>query len=655
MSLPQNQSSIFRRHTKSVENFCYILENCISISSTEQQVLRGLINFGVAFDDINSTECIDFLRKIVNEKVIFILSRDSMENLSKTVRNEPLLYAIYVIESSEKKSSDSRFYRGSFSSISRLCQQLSNDLPTFTYDLTGVCSIPGDFVGISTLNYAQILKDILLESDEKRDLKKEMIEFCREEYADNPIQLKLIDEFARNYQQNNAIDWYLRHETFIYKMVTRAFRILDPDILYNLRYFLQHLHGQLKSSNVQTKPITVYRTLRIRRDLLDKMKKYQNPLVSFNEFLFLRKNRSAVEPGPLNIDSKLVRFQILVDSNAFENEIPNKPNEILLTIGTVFRLTKIEQINEETYAAYLIVNDDTLKAGQLVTNSLRDAVRGPFPLVRMAKLMKHRDSTGYVEYFARLLMDDPYAMKDEIANITLGGLLHSVGNYHYEKQQYEPALYSLKTSLKVYTRVLSEDDVRLTPTYNNIGSVYHKQGLNEEALEYHRKAYEIQRKSKNPDMDSISTYIGNIASVLIKLGRHEEAARYFELDVQIKQKIHPKNDHADLAMAFYYLAGSQYRSRQFTKAVENYQKCLEIELICHPADHPTVAMTYYNKATALEELGRLKEAKEAVENAIKRLLMTKKEEDENVQTFRKHLQLIEQKVWMKDLLVTKKT
>ena len=645
--------SVFRRHPKSVENFCYILENRISISPTEQQTLRGLINFGFTFDDINSTECIDFLRKIVNEKVILILSRGSMENLSKTVRNEPLLYAIYVIESSEKKSSDSKFYRGSFPNITRLCQQLSNDLQTFTYDLTSICSIPADFVGISTLNYAQILKDILLESDDKRDLKKEMIEFCREEYGDNPIQLKFIDEFTRNYQGNNPIDWYLRHETFLYKMVTRAFRILDPDILYKLRYFIQHLHGQLKSSYGQTKPITVHRTLRIRKDLLEKLKTYKNPLVSFNEFLFLRKNRSAIQPGPLNVESKLVRFQIIVESNAFQNDIPNRPDDILLTMGTVFRLTKIEQINEETYSAYLIVNDDTLKAGQLVTNGLRDTVRGPFPLVRMAKLMKHRDSAGYIDYFAGLLMDDPYTIKDEIANITLGGLLHSLGNYHYEKQQYEQALYSFKTSLKVYSRVLSEDDPRLTPTYNNIGSIYHKQGLNEEALEYHRKAYEIQKNSNNPDMDSIATYIGNIASVLVKLSRHEEAARYFELDLQIKQRLHPKNDHSNLAITHHNLAGTQYRSRQFTKALENYQKCLDIELKCHPADHPTVAVTFYNKATVLEELGRLQEAKEAVESAIQRLLLTKNEDDEEVKMIRKHLQRLEQKLWMKDLLISK--
>ena len=651
-SAEQNRSSTTTRYPKSVENFCYILENRISISSAEQQTLRGLINFGFTLDDINSTECTELLRKIVNEKIILIVSKDSMENLSKAVRDEPLLYGIYVVESLEKKLFDSKFYRGSFPNISRLCQKLSNDLQIFTFDLTTICSIPADYIGISTLSYVQILKDILLENDDRRDSKKEMIDFCREEYADNPIQLKFIDEFNRNFQENDAIDWYSRPETFVYKMLTRALRVLDPDILYKLRFFIQDLHSQLKSSSVHAKPTTFYRTMRIRKDLFEKMKKYQNPLISFNEFFVVKKGSSKNEPCLVNTDTQLVRFSIVLDSNVFRHNIATRPNDVLLTIGTVFRLTKLEQINQEIYAAQLIANDESSKAAQLMISSLRDVVRGPFPLVRMAKLMKHRDAIGYVEHFVRILIDDPHAMKDETANLILGGLLHSLGNHYYEKKDYEQALNHFKSSLKVYLRVLSEDDIRLTPTYNNMGSVLHRQGLNEQALEYHRKAYEIQKKSKNPDMDSVAAYLGNIASVLVKLARHSEAARYYELDLQIKQRLHPKNDHAELAIAYHNLGGAQYRSKQYSEALQNYEKCLDIELKCHPANHPTVAVTYQNIATTLEELGRLQEAKEAIENAIKRLLLTKKEDDDNLQTNRKYLQRLEQKLWMKNLLAT---
>ncbi|CAF4748083.1 unnamed protein product, partial [Rotaria magnacalcarata] len=66
------------------------MENHVPISNEEQQTLRGLINFGFTFDNINSKESIEFLKKILNERLILILSKTSMENLSKPIQDEPL-------------------------------------------------------------------------------------------------------------------------------------------------------------------------------------------------------------------------------------------------------------------------------------------------------------------------------------------------------------------------------------------------------------------------------------------------------------------------------------------------------------------------------------------------------------------------------------
>ncbi|CAF2096995.1 unnamed protein product [Rotaria magnacalcarata] len=653
-STQQNQSSRMPRHPKSVENFCYIMENHVPISNEEQQTLRGLINFGFTFDNINSKESIEFLKKILNERLILILSKTSMENLSKPIQDEPLLSAIYVIDSSEKNAFDSKFYRGSFPNITSLCKKLENDLQSLTYDLTRINSIPADYPGMSTLNYVQALIDILLETNEKRNLKKEMLDFCREEYADNIIQLKLIEEFENDFKPNDAIHWYLRHETFLYKMMTRAFRVLDPDILFKLRYFIQHLNRQLKSP-IDADALTVHRTLRIRKDLFDKMKKHEGGLISFNEFLLANKIQSAIEPSPTNIDSKLVRFQIALGTGVSRHDVATELNEVLLAVGTIFRIDKVEPIDEETFTVELTTNDEILKGGHLVTKRLRDAVHAPFPLVRMVKLMKQNESTGYMEYFCSMLIDDPETMEDEATNLTLGGLLHSMGGHYYEKKQYEEALNHLQNALKVYLRVLPDDDVRLTPTYNNIGSVYNKQGLNEQALKYHLKAYEIQKSSTDLDMDSVAAYVGNIGSVLMKLGRHKEAASYLELDLKIKQKLHPNNDHADVAAKYHNLAAAQFRLHRYSEALENYQKCLDIELKCHSDKNPTVALTYYNMATTLEQLGQLQEAKEAVQKAITRLLLTKQPDDEDLQMQTRYLERLEKKIWMKSLFATTET
>ena len=645
------QSSTMSHYTNSVENFCYIIENGLSITEDEQHMLRGLINFGFTFDDINSEECLKLFRGIQNERIILILSKTSMDNLAKPIREEPFLSAIYVIDSSKENSFDSKLYRGSFPNVMRLFKQLEKDLSLLAYDLTINSSIPADYVKMSTFNYAQTLTHILLEADEEQNLKKEMVDFCREKYADNTIQLKLIDEFENTFKPDNAIKWYLRHEAFVYKMLTRSFRILDADILYRLRYFIQHLDRQLRSSGDKN-PITVYRTLRVRKDLFKKMSNYQKGLLSFNEFLFVNKKQSTTEPFPMNTDSKLVHFQINLDAGVPRQAIVEKSNEILLTVGTVFRIDTIEPIDEETFTVKLMTSSDIQKGGQLISKDLRDSIRGPFPLVRMLKLMRQRELTAYMEYFASILMNDSRTAENESANLALGGALHSLGGQCYEKKQYDQGLVHLENALEVYLRVLPPTDTRLTPTYNNIGSIYFKQNVNDKALEYHQKAYEIQKNSSNPDVGSVAAYVGNIAGVLDRLGRHKEAIKYYEMDLKIHQKLNSKKDNSDIAVKHHNLGGRQYRAHLYPEALENYQKCLEIELKCHSAENPTVAVTYYNMATALDKLGRFEEAKAAVEKSIERLLLTKKEDDEDVQSNKKYLQQLEQKLWMKDLLAS---
>jgi tetratricopeptide (TPR) repeat protein len=645
------QSSTAKHYPNSVENFCYVLEKKISITDDEQQMLRGLINFGFIVDDINSEETVKLFRGIHNEKTILIVSKTSMKNLVKSIREEPFLSAIYIIDSSKDSSFDSNLYRGSFPSVDRLCKQLEEDLPLLTYGLTLVSSISADYTSISTFNYVQTLKDILLETDDKRNLKKEMIEFCREKYANNVFQLKLIDQFEKTFPMGSAIQWYSRTETFIYKMLTRAFRILDVDILYKLRFFIQQLHRQLQSSS-DNSPLTVYRTLRVPKELFKKMNSYKDAVLSFNEFFFAYKNQKTTEPCPMNVDSKLVRFQINLEAGVPRHTMAGFSNGILLTIGTVFRIDKIESIDEETFTVKLTSSNDIQKLGQSIAKDLLDSIRGPFPLVRIVRLMRQRESMEYLEYFANMLMNDLQTAENETANLAIGGALHSLGGHYYETKQYEQGLIHLQNAVDVYTRVLSPNDNRLTPTYNNIGSIYFKQNLNEKALEYHLKAYEIQKNSTNPDVDSVLAYLGNISGVLDKLGRHKEAIKYSETELKIRHKISSKKDSPQIAVKYHNLAGRQYRAQLYSEALENYQKCLEIELVCHPPDNPTVAVTYTNMATALEKLGRLKEAKTAAEKAIERLLRTKKEDDEDVQNIRKYLQQLEQRNWMKDLLAT---
>ena len=632
------------------------MDGTLSVSDKEKRKLRGLINFGLIFNDINDEECLKFINHIVHEQILLILSKRTMKKLHANIRNARQVRSIYIVHHHKTQCADWDKIRGIYANLSSVCHQLESDMKLLTHDLTTILSVPANDTNDSPFAYIQVLKDILLEADQTTDLKKEMLDYCREEYADNEIQLKLIEEFEHHFQPDQAIRWYLRQQTFLFKMLTRALRVLDPDILFKLRFFIRCLHQQLKS-NLPSSSMVVYRHQYISTEGFEKIFGNRGGFLAFNQFLSTNKTKSIPQRQATDIlvdksHTRSVVFQMELGSTIPRAAIDTNSEEILLTTAVVFRISNVEQIDEESILIKLISNDEILKAVQEVTKNVREVARAPFPLLRIAKLMKYMEYIYYTEYFCSMLIDDPTTVNNEAANLTVGGLFHALCSFYYEQEQYDRALEHLEKSLKVYLRVLSPDDIKLTPTYNNMGSIYHKQGLDDYALELHRKAYDIQVKSTNPDPDSVAAYAGNIASVLIKQNKYDEAIPYLQRDLQIRQRLHSDGDDINLAVKYHNLAGAQFRINKFAEALENYQKCLEIELKVHPSNHPTVAVTYYNMATALEGLGQLKEAIEMIHKARKRLLLTRDENDEEVKMHQEYEQRLQQKLWVKSLFGT---
>lgn len=644
------------RNEKNVENYIYILDGHISINDKEKRKLRGLINYGLVFDDINEKPCVEFIEKIVHEQIFLILSKTTMKHLDTNIRNACQVRLIYIIDNTNESLNDCEKIRGIYPNLTSVFEQIEKDMKILLNKYSTIFSTSSKDSADSLFEYVQILKDILLETDDESDLKKEMLDFCRKEYIGNSVQLKYIDEFERQFRTDQAIQWYQRQETFVFKMLARACRTLEADILYKLRYFIQQLNHQMKT-NCSNTSITVYRKQFLSHDEFDNLRMNADDFLCFSPFTRMTKTKLSSQKRShtklFNSNNyKLILFQIDINTTLPHMYIDSNSDEILVTFASIFRILTIEQIDQDLIKITLVFNDDIAKKVHELTKNLREVARDSFPLLRIAKLMKHMEYMYYTEYFCLMLMDNSLTINNQSANLVLGGLFHTLCSFYYEQEQYDRALEQLEKSLKVYQRVLPADDIKLTPTYNNMGSIYHKKGHDKQALHYHKKAYDIQIKSSNPDLDSVAAYAGNIASVLIKQNKFEDAIPYLQRDLQIRQRLYPNEDDMNLAVKYHNLAGAQFRLNKYADALENYRKCLAIELKIHPMNHPTVAVTYYNMATTLEGLGQLNEAIKMIQKAVKRLLLTRDENDEEVKMHQDYEKRLQQKLWVKDLFGT---
>jgi hypothetical protein len=75
--------------------------------------------------------------------------------------------------------------------------------------------------------------------------KIDMLAECRQCYADNLAELRKIDEFERDYVPYMALWWYTR-DSFVYRLLNKAFRLKNIDQIYKFRYIITDLVKQLR-------------------------------------------------------------------------------------------------------------------------------------------------------------------------------------------------------------------------------------------------------------------------------------------------------------------------------------------------------------------------------------------------------------------------
>jgi hypothetical protein len=117
----------------------------------------------------------------------------------------------------------------------------------------------------SSFVYSKLFKEILIGMNRDERImdkaKEDFVDFCRIQYANNPIELNVIEEFRRDYSQPSPIWWYTR-QCFVYSMLNRAVETDDIDILLKMGFVICDLHQHLRELHMSKRhpsTLIVYR------------------------------------------------------------------------------------------------------------------------------------------------------------------------------------------------------------------------------------------------------------------------------------------------------------------------------------------------------------------------------------------------------------
>jgi len=267
--------------------------------------LRRIVNHLRIFNRPNP--CFEYINGIVNEKVLLILSVSLHQQMIPLVHELDQVLSIYLLfGSTTHKISVNEQYQhkivGSFVDISSICNHLKEDIWSLSNNLVSMnvftlsksrANGGDDRQDESLFATTQFILHNLVTLDENDDSRKKyIIDKCRLEYRGNDDQLKLIEEFEKDYHPNQAIWWYTRN-SFLTNIISKAVRSLDNNMLKKLQFFIVDLHQQLKQVHSQIEPTVVYRGQNLSNEQLDKLKSNVGGLLLIGDFSWRRpvKNR----------------------------------------------------------------------------------------------------------------------------------------------------------------------------------------------------------------------------------------------------------------------------------------------------------------------------------------------------------------------------
>ncbi|CAF0955716.1 unnamed protein product [Adineta steineri] len=324
-------------------------------------------NFGEYFKTFKSAEeCENYIEKIESERKILLVLIDSSIYVSY-FNDFPQIQSIYVLERNMKyEKEDFSKVIDIFPDEHILIKQIRQDiLLTFRNNFPNSISCVKDMtveqsftnLYVTELNFLWnfTLINYLInypQADMDR-LKTDMINQCQLEYENSSIQISHINDFAKNCTDKNVLNWYTKN-VFAYRVVNRAFRSRNIDLIYKYQYFIILLYKKLKELSLEQQQRNykkVYRGQLIMENELNIIKSNVGHFISINTIMSTTRNEQVARQFIL--DAKL--------GVIIEIDITNASNDTLYPFADISKHSSMEDEEETLFFSGAIFHIDSVK------------------------------------------------------------------------------------------------------------------------------------------------------------------------------------------------------------------------------------------------------------------------------------------------------
>ncbi|CAF1528692.1 unnamed protein product [Adineta ricciae] len=599
-----------------------------------------VINHVNIFTDVD--QCMDFLINIKKAMIFVIISEEFgskvisiVENLSHI--NSIFIYCENLAEHKEWTEEYSKV-KGIYTNMTSIFHVLKETIEDFD-----LYSIPISFIKItdehktppkldeldSSFMYTQIIKEILLSIDFKKEHMEEFVTYCRQPFDTNPVSIESVEKFAKEYRNHQAIWWYTS-PSFLYGMLNRALRLMEVDLIIKMAFFIRDLHTEITSIHTEqcddfddSTLFTVYRGQGMSEKDFNRMKNTQGGLISFNHFLstslersvaFVLADSSIQNHGLIGILFEITikpfisscPFANLTDISYFEEE-----QEILFSMHSIFRIQSMKQSeeNERIWQVNLTLTDDNDLELHTLTECIRKETEGSTGWERLGQLMIKLGHFNKAEEFYRTLIKETDDENEK------GNLFHILGCIKNELGEYNEAVRYCEQSIEINQKISPSNSLNLATSYNTLGTIYKSINEYSKALFFYEKVIEIRQRNLPENHNHLSISYNNIAGVYDNIGEYFKAILYYNKTLEIEEANLPAN-HPSLATSYNNIAVLYKNIGEYCKALSYHEKALRIEEKTLPVDHPDFTQSYNNIAGVYYKIGEYSKALSYYQRAI---------------------------------------
>ncbi|CAF3317902.1 unnamed protein product [Rotaria socialis] len=646
------------RHINDVKNADYL--NTIS-------KLKELADKVYKFHDAD--DFVSFISDNKREKICIITSAEMGEIIVPVIHNMKQISAIYILSGDQAQHhvwiDGWSKIKGIFTDIESICKALQQALQNLDQNSVTISFVsPSSDISKQNLDhldssfiYTQILKEIILSIDFDQQHIDEFILYCRQLFAENPIELKNVNKLAHEYKEHLPIWWYTYH-CFLYSMLNRALRTMQVNLIIGMGFFIQGLHNHIVAlhqeqfiEHSQTKLLTVFRGQSLCQKDFDRLVQTQYGLISFNNFISTSTNRDVSLKFVRNIiettDLMGIIFVIKIDTSISSTPFANireisyfkREEEILFSMHSIFRIGDVKQLDKDRLwqVDLTLTNDDDRERNALIEQLRKETYPRKKGWNRLGMLLIKLGKFNKAEEVYDILIDQA------ITNQEKAHIYHQLGWTTDAQGKYADAIAFYTQAIEIKQVIFSPNDAGLAASYTGIGLAYDKMDDYLNALSSHQKAIEIYEQSSPSNNPHLATSYDNIGVVYSKIGDHSNALLFHQKALKIRQKILP-NNHPDFADSYNNIGLLYDNMGDYASALTFHRKALEIYQKTLPSDHPNLGTSHNNIGLVYFKMNDHPNALSFYERALDIQLCSLSKNHPNIRSLRKNIELIKKKI-----------